>query len=96
MSGAISYQMLKACRRATEWACRRNERACGCVSKCIEGIDLSAKLKQSRLKYTDAAELVATVAQALHYAHQQGREARLPTHQRLLDSDADGQGGGSR
>lgn len=45
---------------------------CYVVSKYIEGTDLSAKLKQSRLKYLDAAELVATVAEALHYAHKQG------------------------
>ena len=35
---------------------------CYVVSKYIEGTDLSAKLTQSRLKYRDAAELVATVA----------------------------------
>ncbi|MBC8352067.1 MAG: protein kinase [Planctomycetes bacterium] len=45
---------------------------CYVVSKYIEGTDLSAKLKKSRLKYRDAAELVATVAEALHYAHKQG------------------------
>jgi serine/threonine protein kinase len=45
---------------------------CYVVSKYIEGTDLSAKLKQQRLKYRDAAELVATVAEALHYAHKQG------------------------
>jgi eukaryotic-like serine/threonine-protein kinase len=45
---------------------------CYVVSKYIEGTDLSAKLKESRLKYRDAAELVATVAEALHYAHKQG------------------------
>jgi serine/threonine protein kinase len=45
---------------------------CYVVSKYIEGTDLSAKLKQQRLKYREAAELVATVAEALHYAHKQG------------------------
>ncbi|XZE52195.1 protein kinase domain-containing protein [Planctomycetaceae bacterium SH139] len=45
---------------------------CYVVSKYIEGTDLSTKLKQQRLKYRDAAELVATVAEALHYAHKQG------------------------
>lgn len=44
------------------------------VSKYIEGTDLSAKLKKSRLKYRDAAELVATAAEALHYAHKQDRD----------------------
>jgi eukaryotic-like serine/threonine-protein kinase len=45
---------------------------CYVVSKYIEGMDLSARLKESPLKYRDAAELVATVAEALHYAHKQG------------------------
>ena len=45
---------------------------CYVVSKYIEGTDLSAKLKESRPKYRDAAELVATVAEALHYAHKRG------------------------
>ncbi len=45
---------------------------CYVVSKYIEGVDLSAKLRQHRLKYREAAELVATVAEALHYAHKQG------------------------
>lgn len=45
---------------------------CYVVSKYIEGTDLSARIKESRLKYREAAELVATVAEALHYAHKQG------------------------
>jgi serine/threonine protein kinase len=45
---------------------------CYVVSKYIEGTDRSAKLKGSRMKYRDAAELLATVAEALHYAHKQG------------------------
>ena len=45
---------------------------CYIVSKFVEGTNLSTRLKQSRLKHADAAELVATVAEALHYAHKQG------------------------
>lgn len=45
---------------------------CYIVSKYVEGTDLSTRLKQSRLSYNEAAELVATVAEALHYAHKQG------------------------
>ncbi len=44
---------------------------CYVVSKYIDGIDLSARIKESRLKYREDAELVATVAAALHYAHKQ-------------------------
>ena len=45
---------------------------CYIVSKYVEGADLATRLKQSRLKHTEAAKLVATVAEALHYAHKQG------------------------
>jgi len=45
---------------------------CYVVSKYIEGTDLSATLKKSRVKYRESAELIATVAEALHYAHKQG------------------------
>jgi eukaryotic-like serine/threonine-protein kinase len=42
------------------------------VSKYIEGADLATILKDSRLSHLQAAELVATVAEALHHAHKQG------------------------
>src|ERR1022692_1794173 len=44
---------------------------CFVVSKYIDGTDLHARLKQSRLPLNEAVELVATVAEALHYAHKQ-------------------------
>ncbi len=49
-----------------------DEFPCYIVSKYVEGTDLATRLKQSRLKHAEAAELVATVAEALHYAHKQG------------------------
>ncbi len=45
---------------------------CYVVSKYIDGTDLATRVRQHRLKYREAAELVATVAEALHYAHKQG------------------------
>ena len=45
---------------------------CCVVSKYIDGTDLSKRLKRERLDYRDAALLVATVADALHYAHKHG------------------------
>jgi serine/threonine protein kinase len=49
-----------------------DEYPCYVVSKYIEGTDLAVRIKQSRLTCREAAELVATVAEALHYAHKQG------------------------
>ncbi|HLN28584.1 MAG TPA: protein kinase [Gemmataceae bacterium] len=40
------------------------------VSKFIEGGDLAKKLRQSRFSFSESAQLVATVAEALQYAHQ--------------------------
>jgi serine/threonine protein kinase/formylglycine-generating enzyme required for sulfatase activity len=45
---------------------------CFVVSKYIDGTDLATRLKQSRLSLHESVELVATVAEALHYAHQRG------------------------
>jgi hypothetical protein len=42
------------------------------VSKYVRGASLSVRLTESRLTFTEAAELIATVAEALHYAHQHG------------------------
>ncbi len=42
------------------------------VSKYIDGSNLETRLKQSRLSLHEAVKLVATVAEALNYAHKQG------------------------
>ena len=45
---------------------------CYVVSKFIDGSNLKAKVQASLLSLEAYAELVATVAEALHYAHKQG------------------------
>ena len=46
---------------------------CFVVSKFVEGSDLAARIKhRERLGFGEAAELIATVAEALHYAHTLG------------------------
>jgi serine/threonine protein kinase len=42
------------------------------VSKYIDGTDLRTRLRESRLSIQDTVELVATMAEALHYAHEHG------------------------
>lgn len=48
------------------------EYPCFIISRFVEGCDLAESLRQQRLDYRAACELVATVADALHYAHKQG------------------------
>ena len=45
---------------------------CFVVSKCIEGSDLAARLKETRFLFHESIGLVASVAEALHYAHTKG------------------------
>ena len=42
------------------------------VSKLIEGSDLAQRIRQGRPAFRESAELVATVAEALHHAHTRG------------------------
>ena len=45
---------------------------CFIVSKFIEGSTLAQRIKDNRPAYPEAADLVATIAEALHYAHRKG------------------------
>src|SRR5262249_46340086 len=51
---------------------RTDDGLCYVVSKYIEGTDLAERMRQGRLPFVEAAELVATVAEALHHAHTRG------------------------
>jgi serine/threonine protein kinase/formylglycine-generating enzyme required for sulfatase activity len=45
---------------------------CFVVSKFIAGSDLKAKIREARPSYAESAELIAVIAEALHYAHRKG------------------------
>ncbi|MGI9442446.1 MAG: protein kinase domain-containing protein [Rubripirellula sp.] len=49
-----------------------DEVPCYIVSKYIEGQDLSKQLKQGRIPLEESAQIIASIADALHYAHKQG------------------------
>jgi serine/threonine protein kinase len=51
---------------------RTDDGLCYVVSKFIEGSDLAAKIKGDRPSVGESAALIATVAEALHYAHTRG------------------------
>ena len=51
---------------------RTDDGLCFVVSKYIEGSDLATKIEEGRPGFHESAALVATVAEALHYAHTHG------------------------
>jgi serine/threonine protein kinase len=51
---------------------RSDDGLCYVVSKYVEGSDLAERLGQAPLSFRESAELVATVAAALHHAHTRG------------------------
>ena len=51
---------------------RTDDGLCFVVSKFIEGSDLAKRIKESRPGFHESAALVATVAEALHFAHTRG------------------------
>jgi serine/threonine protein kinase len=51
---------------------RTEDGGCFIVSKFIEGRDLAAMIRDTRPSFAEAADLVAVVAEALHYAHLKG------------------------
>ena len=51
---------------------RTEDGLCFVVSKLVEGTDLAVKMDQARSPFRDSAELVSTIADALHYAHTRG------------------------
>ncbi len=51
---------------------RTEDGLCYIVSKLVEGSDLAIRIGQARLSFRDSVELVAPIADALHYAHIRG------------------------
>ena len=51
---------------------RTEDGLCFVVSKFVEGSDLAVRMRQARISFRDSAQLVATIAEALHYAHTRG------------------------
>jgi serine/threonine protein kinase/formylglycine-generating enzyme required for sulfatase activity len=51
---------------------RTDDGLCFIVTKYFDSSDLAARMRQSRPPFRDTAELVATIADALHHAHSRG------------------------
>jgi serine/threonine protein kinase/formylglycine-generating enzyme required for sulfatase activity len=49
---------------------RSEDGLCYVVSKFVEGSNLASKIRDSRFSFSESAQLLATVAEALQYAHQ--------------------------
>jgi serine/threonine protein kinase/formylglycine-generating enzyme required for sulfatase activity len=60
---------------------------CFVVSKFIEGSDLRHRTRENRLPAAESAQLVATVAEALHYAHTKGLVHRDVKPENILIDD---------
>jgi serine/threonine protein kinase/formylglycine-generating enzyme required for sulfatase activity/tetratricopeptide (TPR) repeat protein len=51
---------------------RSDDGLCFIVSKLVEGTNLAARIEHSRPSFLDSTELIAAIADALHYAHVRG------------------------
>ncbi len=67
---------------------RTDDGLCFVVSKYIEGSDLRARMEQARPSVRDSVVLVATIAEALHYAHTRGVVHRDIKPANILIDDA--------
>ncbi len=66
---------------------RTKDGLCFVVSKFIEGSDLRHRTRENRLPVGESAQLVATVAGALHYAHTKGLVHRDIKPENILIDD---------
>ncbi|MBN2271461.1 MAG: protein kinase, partial [Sedimentisphaerales bacterium] len=68
---------------------RTEDGRCFVVSKLISGSNLRTKIKQPTRDYREAASLVATIAEALHYAHSREITHRDIKPENILIDDVD-------